>query len=142
MADRKLKIALGATVADPPASVNIYFDEVLIQTNLLISNNPHTPYILEHTFTAGTTHSVRFKMNNDYVNEAEDLNLVISYICLSDESFVYPTDTYLINVDQGHIRVIDDNLLVTAVLWGENGEYTLNFDVENPNVFIDTLPIE
>ncbi len=141
MADRKIKIALGSTITNPGASVNIYFDNVLIQENLVITNDAHNPYIVEHTFVAGTAHSLRFIMNNDHATDTEDLNTVISYICLSDESFVYPNNTYLINSDQSNIRVDNDNLLVTAVLWGENGEYTLNFDVQNPNVFVDNPPV-
>ena len=76
-------------------------------------------------------------MDNDSCGETEDLNTLISYVQLSDESFNYPAYTYLVPDPTWNIRTSDNLYLLTETLWGENGEFVLDINTTSPVTFYD-----
>jgi hypothetical protein len=138
MAQRKIKIALASSISNPSAEASIWFDNQVIQNNITISNSIENPLIIEHTFEAGSLHSLKIKMNNDYYeNINNDLNLIISYVMLSDEEENYAPYTYLVNSSDENCRAVDNLKLITNTLWAVTDIFELNFDVNNPTTWYD-----
>ena len=138
MANRKIKIALASTLNNYASQVDIWFDNVKIRSDLQIPNLVNDPLIIEYEFTDNQNHTLKILMENDhYIDSAEDMNLEILYVQLSDETFAYTPYTYLSNDPNSNLRKADNSSLLTATLWGQNEEFILNIDTSNPVTFYD-----
>jgi hypothetical protein len=138
MAQRKLKIALSSSLADPAALAAIWFDNQLIQNNLSIPNSVDSPLVIEHTFEATGIHTLKVAMINDFFDTNVDLNLIVNYVALSNENGEYPAYTYLITDSNENNRTVDNAHLVTMVIWHANESLDLTIDTNNPITWFDT----
>lgn len=136
MATRKIKIGLSTTDITKTANATIWIDDILMQDNISVNAAMASPMQVEYTFDAGTTITLKVRLNNDYYNEPEDLNLCINYICLSDEDGIYTPYTYLLaGLDNN--RTDDNTYLVTKMLWAAGDELILTIDVTAQPIWFD-----
>jgi hypothetical protein len=139
MANKKIKIALSSTLDTKPVQIDIWFDNVKIYENTMVTNTSNTPQIVEHEFVDNINHQLKIVMENDYyVDNGDDLNLSIHYVQLSDENFVYPNYTYLAPSADMNLRTEDNSMLLTATLWGENEIFVLDFNTSSPTTYYDS----
>lgn len=137
MAQRKLKIALSSSLADPAAIASIWLDNQVVQANLSIANNIDSPYILEHTFEATGIHALKISMTNDFYDAATDLNLIVNYVALSLEDGSYEPYTYLAISPSTNNRTEDNAHLVLATIWRSGENFELNIDTVNTVTWVD-----
>jgi hypothetical protein len=138
MANKKIKIALSSTFTTIPLQIDIWLDNVKIYENTMISNSSDNPQIVEHEFTDNVNHQLKIIMKNDYHVENDDLNLIIHYVQLSDDNFVYPNYTYLVPTLDMILRTVDNSMLLTETLWRTSETFILDFNTSNPATFYDT----
>jgi uncharacterized protein Usg len=128
MAQRTLKIALSSSVADPAAVATIWLDNQVIQSNLSITNNINSPYVVEHTFEATGLHQLKISMVNDFLDQTKDLNLNVNYVALSNEDGTYPAYTYLATSTDVNYRTTDYSSILTDTIWEAGKSFDLSFD--------------
>jgi hypothetical protein len=136
MAQKKIKIALSSTIDDPIANASIFFDGTLVFKDW-VPNQCLNPLTFEHEFQSSGTHTIKIILNNDYMDDEKDLNLIVNYIALSDELFQYPAYTYLTFDSNIDLRVDDNSYIETATIWETEHYFEFEFDSENPLIWED-----
>lgn len=137
MAQRKLKIALSSSLANPAAIASVWLDNQLVQSNLAIPNNVDSPYIFEHTFEATGIHTLKFSMTNDFYDAATDLNLIVNYVALSEEDGSYQPYTYLAISPSTNNRTVDNTHLILGTIWRSGENLQISIDTANPVTWFD-----
>jgi hypothetical protein len=138
MAQRKLKIALSSSLADPAAIASIWLDNRIVQANLAVTNNINSPYILEHTFEATGIHTLKIAMTNDFYDGVKDLNLIVNYVALSLEDGSYAPYTYLVKSLLSNNRTSDNAHLMLETIWNSRESLELTIDTTNPVTWFDS----
>ena len=137
MAQRKLKIGLASSVTSDIALASIFLDNQLLEDTIAVLNTLSAPLIREYTFEATGIHELKVVMNNDKYEEGADLNLIISYVALSNEDGTYPAYTYLVNNQADNCGFLDPTYLITSILWTIGSTFTLTFDINNLTTWFD-----
>ena len=136
MSSRKLKIALASSLNNPLATVNVFLDNVKIENLAVVTGTINSPTIFEYTFEAVDNHHLKITLENDYIDGINDLNLIISYVALSNEDGSYTPYTYLVQNESVNLNA-PNNTLVTETLWGVGVPFELDFNVNSPIIFYD-----
>ena len=137
MAQRKIKVALSSTLADPAAIAAMWLDNEQFEFGLSIVEPIMSPHVSEYTFEATGVHTLKIAMINDYFDGIEDLNLIINYIAIANEDNTYTPYTYFGNNDLGDIRTEDRTAIITHTIWNSGGTFEITFDINNLTSWID-----
>lgn len=137
MAQRKIKIALSSTLADPPAIAAMWLDNDQFEFGLDVPNGVLNPLVSEYTFEATGVHILKIAMVNDFFDGIEDLNLVVNYVALANEDGTYTPYTYIAYENNLNFRTDDGTALVTGTIWYQGSVFEMTFDVNNLQTWFD-----
>jgi hypothetical protein len=130
---KKLRITMVSSLSDRAVTVSIWIDNVKVENSISILETWTNDYDLSST----NPHTLRIKMENDYIDNQEDLNLIINKIQLSNDDGVFPQYDYLIPMENMNPRSEDNTKLQTAIMWGTPNEFNMSIDEVNPIVWHD-----
>ena len=136
MAQRLIRIALSSSIPDPIANASIFLDGNLIFKDW-VPNQRLDPMIFDHQFQEFGIHTIKIILNNDYLDEEKDLNLIVNYIRLSDTSLNFTPYEYLTYDESLDLRIMDNSYIETATVWNVDNFYELDFNVDQPLIWID-----
>lgn len=130
---KKLRISMSSSLSDRAVTVNVWIDNVKVENFISILDT----WSKEYDLGINNPHTLRIRMENDYIDDLSDLNLIINCIQLSDDDGIFPKYDYIMPMLDMNPRTIDQNKLQTTVLWGTPQEFTMNIDENNLIIWHD-----